>query len=416
MMQSLVYLVLYVKKSRREYSIIVTGSTSNLLLVQYNQSYTIEQNLHRKLFALKKSRVHNFSAGPGALPLSVLMQAKQELVELPNSGMSVLEISHRSIMFEDIIETTQNNIRTLLEIPNKYHILFLSGGASLQFSMVPINFLHESDQSAYYLVGGTWGKKAREQALKEGDARVLWDGSSEQFSRMPASDELEIVSSGAYVHITSNETIQGIQLHWEPTFGAVPLICDMSSDFLSRPVSIGNYGLIYAGVQKNVGPAGVTIVIIREDLLERIPDGLHSMLDYGVHVEKDSAYNTPPVFSIYMANLVTKWLLRDVGGLVEMAAINHEKSDTLYRTIDESSGFYIGHAQEDSRSVMNVTWRLEDQTLEQQFVKEAYECGLHNLKGHRFVGGLRASIYNAVTLESVNALNNFMLDFQARWG
>ena len=365
---------------------------------------------------MEKTRVHNFSAGPGALPLSVLIQAKQELVELPNVGMSVLEISHRSSMFDDIIQTAQNNLRTLLQIPNNYHILFLSGGASLQFSMIPMNFLRESGESAYYLVGGTWGKKAIEQAFREGDARKLWDGSSEQFNRMPASDELEIVSSGAYVHITSNETIQGIQLNWEPTFGVVPLICDMSSDFLSRPVSIANYGLIYAGVQKNVGPAGVTIVIIREDLLERIPNGLHSMLDYGVHVEKSSTYNTPPVFSIYMANLVTQWLLGDVGGLDKMAAINHEKSDTLYRTIDESSGFYIGHAQEDSRSVMNVTWRIEDQTLEQEFVNEAYKCGLHNLKGHGSVGGLRASIYNAVTLESVNALNKFMLDFQARWG
>jgi len=365
---------------------------------------------------LGKTRIHNFSAGPGALPLPVLMQAQQELIELPNIGMSALEISHRSSMFDDIIKTTQNNLRTLLDIPNNYHILFLAGGATLQFSMIPMNFLRKSDACAYYLVGGTWGKKAIEQALREGDARKLWDGSSDQFNRMPASDELEIVSTGAYVHITSNETIQGIQLHWEPTFGAVPLICDMSSDFLSRPISVSNYGLIYAGVQKNVGPAGVTIVIIREDLLERIPSGLHSMLDYGVHVEKDSAYNTPPVFSIYMANLVTKWLLENVGGLIEMAAINHEKSDTLYRTIDESSGFYVGHAKKDSRSVMNVTWRIEDKSLEQQFVKEASEAGLYNLKGHRSLGGIRASIYNAVTLESVNTLKDFMLDFQDRWG
>ena len=363
---------------------------------------------------MNQNRVHNFSAGPGALPLPVLMRAKQELIELPNIGMSVLEISHRSDIFNEIIQTTQKNLRSLLDIPNNYHILFLSGGASLQFSMVPMNFLRNSGETAYYMVGGTWGEKAIEQAIREGDVCRLWDGTSEQFSRMPSFNEIKPISSGAYVHITSNETIQGIQLQWEPTFG-VPLICDMSSDFLSRPISVTNYGLMYAGVQKNVGPAGVTVVIIREDMLERIPDGLHSMLDYRVHAAKDSSYNTPPVFSIYMANLVTEWLLEDVGGLAKMSDINQEKADLLYSTIDNSTGFYIGHAYEDSRSAMNVTWRIEDKTLEEKFVTEAYDSGLYNLKGHRSIGGLRASIYNAVTLESVHALQDFMLDFQSRW-
>ena len=364
---------------------------------------------------MTKNRVHNFSAGPGALPIPVLVRAKQELIELPHKGMSVLEISHRSDTFNEIIQTTKNNLRSLLDIPDNYHILFLSGGASLQFSMVPMNFLRNSGEIAYYMVGGTWGEKAIEQAVREGDARRLWDGTSERFSRMPSFNEIKPISSGAYVHITSNETIQGIQLQWEPTFG-VPLICDMSSDFLSRSVSVTNYCLMYAGVQKNVGPAGVTVVIIREDMLERIPDGLHSMLDYRVHVSKDSGYNTPPVFSIYMANLVTQWLLEDVGGLAKMDSINQERANLLYSTIDESSGFYIGHSHKESRSIMNVTWRIEDQTLEKKFVKEAYDGGLHNLKGHRSVGGLRASIYNAVTLESVQALQDFMIDFQYRWG
>lgn len=330
--------------------------------------------------------------------------------------MSVLEISHRSAPFEQVLRDTENNLRALLDLPRDYHVLFLQGGATLQFSMVPMNLLRGSGRHADYVVAGTWGKKAVTEARREGEVRVLWDGDGEAFTRMPRPDEWQPDPKAAYVHITSNETIQGIQLHWEPESSPVPLVCDMSSDFLSRPISVERYGLIYAGAQKNAGPAGVTVVILREELLERIPDNLHTMLDYGVHVAKDSMYNTPPVFSIYVVNLVTEWLLLEIGGLRKMAEVNAEKAELLYRVIDESDGFYRGHAQSESRSHMNVTWSIADSNLELLFVNQARTRGMHGLKGHRSLGGLRASIYNAMPLHGVRALRDFMLEFREEYG
>lgn len=365
---------------------------------------------------MKKSRVYNFSAGPGMLPLPVLQRAQAEMLDLSGLGMSVLEISHRSAPFKHVLSDTQNNLRTLLDLPRDYRILFLQGGATLQFSMVPMNLLRDSGRHADYVVAGTWGKKAVTEARREGEVRVLWGGEEEAFIRMPRPDEWQPDPEAAYVHFTSNETIQGLQLQWEPESASAPLVCDMSSDFLSRPIAAEHYGLIYAGAQKNAGPSGVAVVILREDMLERAPSGLHTMLDYGVHAVKDSMHNTPPVFAIYMVNLVTEWLLNEIGGLQKMAAINSEKAALLYRVIDESDGFYSGHAQADSRSHMNVTWRLSDQNLETLFVEQARARGMDNLKGHRLVGGLRASIYNAMPLQGVRALGDFMLQFREEHG
>ncbi len=359
-------------------------------------------------------RVFNFSPGPATLPLPVLEEVQRNLLALPGVGASILEISHRSKTFEEIIRQAEANIRALLNLPEHYHVLFLQGGASLQFSQVPMTFLRGSSRSADYIVTGSWGKRALAEAQKEGNVRVVWDGKGEQYSRVPASGEYTIAQDAVYVHFTSNETIQGVQFSSEPETGNVPLVCDASSDFLSRPIDVSRYGLIYAGAQKNVGPAGVTIVIIRQDLLEQVPENLPTMLDYRVHVEHGSLYNTPPVFAVYVVMLVTRWLLENIGGLEQMHAINRQKAQLLYDAIDRSEGFYRGHAQPGSRSLMNVTWRLPSEELEAQFVKEAKEAGLHELKGHRSVGGIRASIYNAMPIEGVRTLVEFMEAFRQR--
>lgn len=359
-------------------------------------------------------RVFNFSAGPATLPLSVLEEAQRHLVALPGAGMSVLEISHRSSWFEEIRHEAEANLRELLGVPEDYHVLFLQGGASLQFSMVPMNLLRGQDRPAAYLITGSWGRKALKEAQKEGAVRVAWDGGAENYVRVPEPSELALSDGAAYVHFTSNETIQGVQFRQEPDAGAVPLVCDASSDFLSRPLDLERYGVIYAGAQKNAGPAGVTIVIVRDALLARAPEGLPTLLDYRVHASKRSAYNTPPVFAIYLVMLVSRWLRHEVGGLDQMAARNAEKAQWLYEVIDRSEGFYRGHAHPQSRSHMNVTWRLADKALEAAFLREAEAEGLCGLKGHRSVGGVRASIYNAMPPEGVRALCEFMRDFQRR--
>ena len=359
-------------------------------------------------------RVFNFSPGPATLPLPVLQEVQQNLLALPGVGASILEISHRSKTFEQIIAQAEDNIRRLLNLPEEYHVLFLQGGASLQFSQVPMSFLRGSGRSADYIVTGSWAKRALAEAQREGDVRVVWDGKSDNYNRVPKPGEYQIDPRAAYVHFTSNETIQGIQFATEPETGDVPLVCDASSDFLSRPIDVKRYGLIYAGAQKNVGPAGVTIVIIRQDLLEQVPDNLPTMLNYRVHAEHRSLYNTPPVFAVYVVMLVTGWLLENIGGLEQMHAINRQKAQMLYEAIDRSGGFYRGHAQADSRSLMNVTWRLPGEELEAEFVKQAKEAGLHELKGHRSVGGIRASIYNAMPLEGVRTLVEFMEHFRQK--
>ncbi|MEN3002585.1 MAG: 3-phosphoserine/phosphohydroxythreonine transaminase [Armatimonadota bacterium] len=357
-------------------------------------------------------RVWNFSAGPAVLPLPVLQEAQRDLLALPGIGMSVLEISHRSKWFDAILDETEANLRQLLKIPDHYRVLFLQGGASLQFAMVPMNLL--GDRSADYIITGSWGEKAFQEAIKIGKARVAWSGKGENFVRTPTPDELDLDPHAAYVHFTSNETIQGVEFHQEPPVGDVPLVCDASSDFLSRPLPIERYALIYAGAQKNAGPAGVTIVIIRDDMLERTPPNMPAMLDYRLLAEHRSVYNTPPVFAIYIVMLVTRWLLNEIGGLERMQQINRQKASLLYEVIDASNGFYRGHAHPECRSVMNVTWRLPNEELEKAFLQQAQANGLYELKGHRSVGGCRASIYNAMPIEGVQALRDFMLDFMRR--
>ncbi|MBI5094358.1 MAG: 3-phosphoserine/phosphohydroxythreonine transaminase [Candidatus Hydrogenedentes bacterium] len=358
------------------------------------------------------TRVHNFSAGPAALPLPVLEQAQRELVSLPGLGMSVMEISHRGKVFTEIIESAKATLRALLRLPDNYKILFLQGGASMQFSMVPMNLLRGTGKPADYILTGVWGSKAIKEAQKEGTARTAWTGKGDGFVRVPKKSELDLDPNAAYVHFTSNETIEGVEFFAEPETGAIPLVCDASSDFLARPIPVEKYGLIYAGAQKNVGPSGLVVVIIRDDLVERVPAGLPSMLDYRVAVENDSLYNTPPTFGIYMVNLVAKWLQDTVGGLGKMEIINRKKAELLYAEIDRSGGFYKGHAAPESRSIMNVTFRLPDEALEKEFVKQAEAHGLSQLKGHRSVGGIRASIYNAIPVESVEALVAFMAEFR----
>jgi len=355
-------------------------------------------------------RIFNFSAGPAVLPLSVLERAQKDLVSFPGAGMSVLEMSHRSAPFDKIIKEAEADLRTLLGIPGNYKVLFVQGGASLQFSMVPMNLLPKG-KSADYILTGSWSQLALKEAKKVGDTRVAATTEDSNFNRIPAQDELKLDANAAYAHFTSNNTIYGTQWKTEPDAGSVPLVCDASSDILSRPLDINKYGLIYAGAQKNAGPAGVTIVIIRDDLIEKVPAGLASLLDYRLIAEKESLYNTPPCFAIYIAGLVFKWLLDEVGGLENIQKRNEEKAKILYDAIDASSEFYRGHAEPGSRSLMNVTYRLPTEELEKRFAKESTAAGLDGLKGHRSVGGIRASIYNAFPREGVLKLVKFMQDF-----
>jgi phosphoserine aminotransferase len=357
-------------------------------------------------------RVYNFSPGPAVMPLAVLKQAQDELLSLPGIGISALEISHRSSWFEGVLAETQENLRRLLAIGPDYQVLFLQGGARLQFSMVPMNLLRASGKSADYIVTGSWGKMAMEEAAREGNVRAAFDGKQTNFTRLPRAGEIDADPRAAYLHFTSNETIQGVQFAAEPEAGDVPLVCDASSDFLCRPLPIDRYGLIYACAQKNAGPAGVTIVVIRNDLMERAPAGLPTVLDYRLHAKEKSLLNTPPVFAVYLVMLVTRWLLGDVGGLEKMAQLNRRKAGMLYEAIDQSGGFYRGHADPDSRSMMNVTFRLPGDEAQAAFLREARSRGLCELKGHRSVGGIRASIYNAMPIEGVEALRDFMREFR----
>jgi len=358
-------------------------------------------------------RIFNFSAGPAVLPVPVLEEAQRDMVSLPGVGMSVMEISHRSKTFDDIIGRTEASLRDLLKIPSNYHVLFLQGGASLQFSMVPMNFL-PADSSADYILTGSWGKKALKEAKKVGAVNVAATMADGGFTRVPSSDEISLSPHAAYVHITSNETIEGVQWKREPNVGDVPLVVDSSSDILSRKLDVSKYALIYAGAQKNMGPSGVTLVILHDDLLQRIPENMPTMLDYGVHVQNKSLYNTPNTWGIYIMGLVCKWL-QDLGGLAGMEQQNDEKAQLLYDAID-ATDFYRGHADVDCRSTMNVTFRLPAEELDKKFVAEATAQGLDGLKGHRSVGGIRASIYNAFPRAGVEALVSFMKDFERRNG
>lgn len=359
------------------------------------------------------ARIHNFSAGPAVLPLEVLEQVQRDMLSLPGVGMSVLEISHRSAAFDEIIQGCEADIRTLAGIPDGYRVLFLQGGASLQFSMAPMNLLQQGG-SADYIVTGVWAQKAVKEARRVGSVKIAATTEGEHFKRIPIQQELTLDPAAAYVHYTTNNTIYGTQFAYTPETGAVPLVADASSDIFSRPIDVRKYGLIYAGAQKNLAPAGVTLVIVREDLLQRTPSTLPTMLQYGVHAENASMYNTPPVFAIYVMRLVVSWLLKQ-GGLDAIARVNVRKADKLYAEIDRS-GYYRGHADRESRSRMNVTFRLPSEELEKQFVKESTAAGLDGLKGHRSVGGLRASMYNAFSEPGVDALVQFMQEFERRNG
>lgn len=356
-------------------------------------------------------RIHNFSAGPAVLPVPVMEEAQRDMLSLPGVGMSVMEISHRSKTFDEIFGRAETGLRQLLNIPDNYHVLFLQGGASLQFSMIPMNFL-PADGSADYVITGSWGKKALKEAKRAGATNVAANMADGGFTRVPSAEELKLDPKAAYVHITTNETIEGVEWKREPEVGEVPLVADASSDILSHPIPVDKYGVVYAGAQKNMGPSGVTLVIVRGDLLSRIPDGLHTMLDYRTHVDNKSLYNTPNTWGIYIISLVCKWLL-EKGGLDAMHRENEEKAQLIYDAID-GTGFYRGHADADSRSIMNVTFRLPSEELEKKFTTEATAQGLDGLKGHRSVGGIRASIYNALPLDSVTALVAFMEEFEKK--
>jgi phosphoserine aminotransferase len=358
-------------------------------------------------------RIFNFSAGPAIIPEPVLQEAQRDLLALPGVGMSVMEISHRSKTFDEIIAGAESGLRELLGIPKDYSVLFLQGGASLQFAMVPMNFL-SLDGGADYVVTGSWGKKAVKEAQKFGHVNLAANTADGGFTRVPGQDELELDPSAAYVHITSNETIEGVEFKSEPEVGDVPLVCDASSDILSRPIPVDKYGLIYAGAQKNMGPSGVTLVIMREDLLPRVREGLATMLDYRTHAKDKSLHNTPNTWGIYIINLVCKWL-KEKGGLAAMQVENEEKARLIYDAIDATE-FYRGHADADSRSMMNVTFRLPTEDLEKKFANEATAAGMDGLKGHRSVGGIRASIYNAFPRAGCEALVEFMKEFEKKNG
>ena len=362
---------------------------------------------------MQAERIHNFNAGPAALPLAVLEEIKASFLNFGDSGMSITEVSHRSKWFDDVIEDAIARTKRLLSLGDNYRVLFLQGGASMQFGMIPMNLLPEGC-SADYVDTGTWSTKAIQEARIQGKT-VCVVASSEDRNYAYIPENIAFNSDAAYCHITSNNTIKGTQWATYPDTGEVPLIADMSSDILCRPFDAAPFGMIYAGAQKNIGPAGVCMVIIRDDMLERVPDSLPTMLKYSTYAAKNSMYNTPPCFAIYTVQLVLKWLEETVGGLDKMAVLNEQKAQRLYGFMDQSS-FYRATAQAGSRSLMNVTFRLSDETLEQKFIAEASKNGLGGLKGHRSVGGCRASIYNATDLAAIEALVDFMQTFEQKAG
>ena len=357
-------------------------------------------------------RVYNFNPGPAVLPLEVLQEAQAELLNFKGTGMSVMEISHRSKEFEAVIQTAEADLRELLGIPANYKIMFLQGGATLQFAMLAMNL--RATGSADYIVTGAWSKIALKEAQKLGTARAAANTEKEGFNCIPAS--LDLDPNAAYLHMTSNETIHGVEYFSEPTPPAgVPLVCDTSSDFISRPIDISKYAFLYAGAQKNAGPSGVTVVIARDDMLERTPANLPVMLDYKTLAASGSLHNTPPSFAIYMVGLVFQWAKRQ-GGLAAIEKVNRVKAGLVYDAIDQSGGFYRGHAKPEARSLMNIPFRLPSEELEETFAKEAKKNNLIGLKGHRSVGGMRASVYNAVTTEGAQSLVDFMKEFQKKNG
>ena len=360
-------------------------------------------------------RAYNFAAGPAALPEPVLAQAQAEMMALPGPRASVMEISHRSATFKEIISAAEANIRKLLAVPDDYSVLFLQGGGRLQFSMIPMNLL-SAQGKADYILTGSWGKHALKEAKKHGEMNVAWDGSDTGNSQTPGDDQLNLTEGADYTYYVCNETIEGVQFPTEPNVKNSTLVCDASSDFMHKPLDISKYGLIYACAQKNIGPAGVTVVVMKNELLERSSDELPVYLNYKAHADAGSLMNTAPTFAIYIVRLVTDWLVNEVGGLDKMYEINKAKAKMLYDVIDAHSEFYQGHAHPDSRSLMNVSFRLPSDDLTKQFLAETEAQNMTALGGHRSVGGIRASIYNAMPVAGVEALRNFMVDFAQKNG
>ncbi len=358
------------------------------------------------------SRVYNFSAGPAILPEEVLQQAKEEMLDYKGSGMSVMEMSHRGKTYMAIAQQAEADLRDIMAIPDNYKVLFLQGGASLQFSMVPINLL-AGNNKADYILTGQWSKKAIEEGKRYCDVNVIASTKDSNFTTCPAQSDLPTETDAAYLHYTPNETIVGVEFPFIPKTN-VPLVADMSSTILSRPIDVSQYGVIYAGAQKNIGPAGITVVIVRDDLIGKAMDTMPVMLDYKTHSENDSMYNTPPTYGWYLAGLVFQWI-KNKGGLKSMAEINQRKADKLYAAID-ASDFYSNPVEKSCRSWMNVPFILANADLDKQFLEEAEKAGLSTLKGHRSVGGMRASIYNAMPEAGVDKLIDFMMDFEKRNG
>jgi phosphoserine aminotransferase len=356
----------------------------------------------------------NFSGGPGALPHSVLEQTQVAIGALPETGLSVLGMSHRSAWFAAILAEAEQNLRSLLQVPQRYAVVFLQGGSSLQFSMIPMNFAAQASAPAEFVTSGYWSHKAVQEAASVVDTRIVWDGAAGGYRDLPALGSVPRSPQAPFFHYITNETVEGLQFQDTPAALGVPVIADMSSDFLSRPIEVDDYAMIYAHAQKNLGPAGVTVALIDRDLLGRIPAGLPAMLDYRTHIEHHSNYNTPPVFSIYVLTLVTRWLINEVGGVAAMQRINARKAALLYGVLDRWSGLIDVHAVPAARSQMNVAFKFKDAALNALCLQEAAAAGFSGLDGHRSLGGLRASLYNAVSEPAVAALSAFIDDFGRR--
>ncbi|OEU57444.1 MAG: phosphoserine transaminase [Desulfobacterales bacterium C00003104] len=362
---------------------------------------------------MKANRIHNFNPGPAALPLSVLEEIRDSFLNYKGSGMSIVEVSHRSKWFDDVINDARYRVKRLLGLSDDYHVLFMQGGASMQFCMAPMNLIPEG-RPADYVNTGTWSTKAIHEARLQGKKiNVVASSEDRGFCYIPRN--ISFTENAAYAHLTSNNTIKGTQWASFPDTGQVPIVCDMSSDIMSRPIDPAPFGLMYAGAQKNIGPAGVTLIIIRDDMVKRSPENLPAMLNYSTFSAKNSMFNTPPCLAIYACRLVLKWLEETIGGLDKMESINHKKAAILYDAIDGNE-FYRGTAEKESRSMMNITFRLPSEDLETEFVAQALDNGLGGLKGHRSVGGCRASIYNATGLDAVHALVEFMKEFAEKKG
>ncbi len=359
-------------------------------------------------------RVFNFNPGPAALPLEVLQQAQAELLDYKGTGLSILESSHRSAEYDEINESAIALVREIMGLGDNYHVLFLTGGASTQFAMIPLNFLPDGGTAAY-VDTGAWSAKAIKEAKRVGNVHLAGSSKEKEYRFIPPVDSLEIPSDAAYVHLTSNNTIAGTEWHDFPDTGSIPLVCDMSSDICSRQMDFSRFALIYAGAQKNIGPAGVTLVVLRDDMLARCKDGNFTMLDYRTHAEKKSLFNTPPVFAVYMVRLVFEWMKKQ-GGLKAIEQANRAKQERVYQMIDLHPDFYRGTVEPDSRSWMNITFRLPSEELEAKFLTEAKAAGMIGLKGHRSVGGIRVSLYNAVPLAAADRVAEFMEEFRKKNG